>query len=404
MLKKIDIRDLRLGMHIQKFEGSWLSHSFWKTRFVLSEPADLEAIRQSGAVECWIDLDKGLDVATEVVPKPVVTVAQPTPAVAVEAPSVAPPSLKVDMASELERAAATIKRSREKITLLFGEARMGRAVDTQQCVQLVDEIAESVSRNPGALITLARLKTKDNYTYMHSIAVCGLMVSLARQLGQDEVQVREAGFAGLLHDIGKMAMPVDVLNKPGALTDEEFAIMKSHPARGHQILQDSGLVAPAALDVCLHHHEKFDGGGYPFKLAGDQISMLARMGAVCDVYDAVTSTRPYKNAWDPAGSIQRMAQWKGHFDPVVFQAFVKCVGIYPVGSLVRLKSERLAVVAEQSTGTLVSPKVKIFYSIKSKMPIPVETMDLSHRMCNDKILVRESASEWGFPNLDELWQ
>lgn len=404
MLKKIDIRDLRLGMHIQKFEGSWLSHSYWKTRFVLREPADLEAIQRSGAVECWIDLEKGLDVETEVVPKPVVTVVQPRPDVPVKTPNLDPPSVKVDMASELQRAAATIKRSREKITLLFGEARMGRAVDTTQCVQLVDDIAESVNRNPSALISLARLKTKDNYTYMHSVAVCGLMVSLARQLGHDEVQVREAGFAGLLHDIGKMMMPINVLNKPGALTDEEFVVIKSHPARGHSILQDSGLTAIGALDVCLHHHEKIDGSGYPFKLVGDQISLLARMGAVCDVYDAVTSTRAYKSAWDPAGSIQRMAQWKGHFDPAVFQAFVKCVGIYPVGSLVRLKSNRLAVVAEQAQNSLVSPTVKIFFSVKSKMPIPVETLDLSKPHCNDQITGRESASDWGFTHLDELWQ
>ncbi len=403
MLKKITIFQLRLGMYIHSFEGSWLSHPFWKTSFLLSDAADLKAIGRSGIAACWIDLDKGLDVQEEDAPAPVVAAAAHAPE-PVKEPGGAPPPSRCDMASELARAAATIERSRETVTSLFGEARMGRAVDTQQCVQLVDDIADSVSRNPAALISLARLKTRDNYTYMHSIAVCGLMVSLARQLGHDEVRVREAGFAGLLHDIGKMVMPVDVLNKPGALTDEEFAIMKSHPERGHQILQDSGLVAPAALDVCLHHHEKFEGGGYPFKLAGDQISMLARMGAVCDVYDAVTSTRPYKNAWDPAGSIQRMAMWKGHFDPVVFQVFVKCVGIYPVGSLVRLKSDRLAVVAEQGESTLVSPKVKVFYSIKSKMAIPVQTLDLSHRMCNDRILARESAADWGFSNLDELWQ
>lgn len=404
MLKKIDIRDLRLGMHIHGFEGSWLSHPFWKTRFVLSDTADLEAIRRSGVPACWIDLDKGFDIEIEVAPKPVVTAVPTAPDVELKEPSLAPASPKVDLASELQRAAATIERSREKVIVLFGEARMGRAVDTRQCVELVDDIADSVNRNPGALISLARLKTRDNYTYMHSIAVCGLMVSLARQLGQDEVRVREAGFAGLLHDIGKMAMPVAVLNKPGALTDEEFAVMKSHPARGHSILQDSSLAAPAALDVCMHHHEKLDGGGYPFKLAGAQITLLARMGAVCDVYDAITSTRPYKNAWDPAGSIQRMAQWKGHFDPMVFQTFVKCVGIYPVGSLVRLKSDRLAVVAEQAQNSLVSPTVKIFYSLKSKMPIPVETLDLSKPHCNDQIAARESPSDWGFTHLDELWQ
>lgn len=402
MLKKIDIRQLRLGMYIKSFEGSWLSHSFWKTSFLLNDTVDLEAIRQSGIAECWINLDKGLDVAAE--PKLEPAAKQPVPDAPDTGSGVAQVEPTVEMASELQRAAGTIKRSREKIIALFGEARMGRAVDTEQCVELVDDIAGSVNRNPSALISLARLKTRDNYTYMHSIAVCALMVSLARQLGQDEKQVREAGFAGLLHDIGKMVMPVNVLNKPGALTEAEFEIMKSHPGRGHEILLASNLAAPAALDVCLHHHEKMDGAGYPFKLAGDQISLLARMGAVCDVYDAITSTRPYKNAWDPAGSIQRMAQWQGHFDPAVFQSFVKCVGIYPVGSLVRLKSGRLAVVCDQGDGTLLSPKLKVFFSTKSKMPIPVATLDLSNPACQDQIVGRELPSEWNFSNLDELWQ
>ena len=404
MLKKIEISQLRLGMYIQSFEGAWLSHSFWRTRFLLNDDADLLDVRQSGIKACWIDLDKGLDVLTE--PHSPVRVVEPVIETGVElkAPAAAPVVARVEMASELQRAAGTIKRSREKVIELFHEARMGRAVDTEQCVTLVDDIADSVNRNPNALISLARLKTRDNYTYMHSVAVCGLMVSLARQLGQDETQVREAGFAGLLHDIGKMAMPINVLNKPGALTDAEFDVMKSHPLRGHEILQESTLVAPGALDVCLHHHEKINGAGYPYQLSEGQITLLARMGAVCDVYDAITSTRPYKNAWDPGGSIQRMAQWQGHFDPLVFQSFVKCVGIYPVGSLVRLKSGRLAVVCDQGDATLLSPKLKVFFSTKSKMPIPVESLDLSSPNCQDQILAREAPADWGFSNLDELWQ
>lgn len=413
MLKKIPTAQVQLGMYLQSMEGSWLSHPFWKTKFVLREQADLDALRASGVPDVWIDVTLGVDVnavpTEEPELAPVVAVAVAV-AVAVKAPAApvptrAPAPARVSMADEMERAAQIVNRSRQAVTALFGEARLGHAVNVEQCLPLVDELRQSIERNPSALISLARLKTKDDYTYMHSVAVCALMVALSRQLGLSAEQTQLAGFAGLLHDIGKMATPLDILNKAGALSDAEFGVMRLHPERGYQVLKESGGAVPdEVLDVCLRHHEKFDGTGYPGKLKGEQISLMARMGAVCDVYDAITSTRPYKAAWDPAGSIQRMAQWTGQFDPAVFQAFVKCVGIYPVGTLVKLQSGRLAVVLEQNQASLVAPRVKVFFSTKSKMPIPLLTLDLSRSDANDRIAGRELAADWGFTNLDELWR
>ena len=270
--------------------------------------------------------------------------------------------------------------------------------------KLVEEITQSVLRNPGALINLALLKTADDYTYMHSVAVCALMASLARQLGLNEQEIREAGMAGLLHDLGKAVMPMQILNKPGKLTDDEFRTIKNHPVEGHRILLEGKSASDIVLDVCLHHHEKIDGSGYPNKLAGDQISLYAKMGAVCDVYDAITSNRPYRKGWDPAESIQKMSQWcTGHFDEHVFQAFVKSVGIYPVGSLVKLGSGRLAVVLEQSEKSLLAPRIKVFFSTKSQTYIVPEVLDLSHPGVTEKIVGREDAVTWGIKNIDELW-
>ncbi|MGM9515942.1 HD-GYP domain-containing protein [Roseateles sp. DB2] len=410
MLKRIPTQQVRLGMFLQSMEGSWLSHPFWKTKFVLREQSEVEALLKSGVVAVWIDVEKGLD-TQEVEPLQMPTLppeparpqeAQPVAAPA-PAPVPAPPGARASLHDEMGRAAQIVSRSRAAVINLFGEARLGKAIDAEQCLPLVEEVANSVSRNPSALISLARLKTKDDYTYMHSVAVCALMVSLSRHMGLDEAQMREAGLAGLLHDVGKMAMPIDVLNKPGQLTDDEFAVMRSHPVRGYEMLLEGGAVPSSALDVCLHHHEKIDGSGYPKKLKGEEISLLSRMGAVCDVYDAITSTRPYKNAWDPAGSIQRMAQWTGHFDPVVFQAFVKSVGIYPVGTLVKLHSGRLAVVVEQSPVRLTAPLVRVFFSTKSQLPIPTELVNLDLPSATDRIVSRENPSDWGFKHLDELW-
>jgi putative nucleotidyltransferase with HDIG domain len=404
MLKKIKVSQLTVGMHLKEFCGSWMEHPFWRTSFVISDPKDLEAILSSSIKEVWIDSAKGLDVLPG---ESAVSVAESEADVDAELSRAAEGSREtapVSASVEFKRAAKICAQSKSAVTSMFNEARMGQAVNTAGAQKLVEEISDSVSRNPGALISLARLKTADDYTYMHSVAVCALMIALAKQLGLDDQQTRSAGIAGLLHDLGKALMPMDVLNKPGKLTDEEFSIIKKHPEEGHKLLLSSTGADEIALDVVLHHHEKTDGSGYPKGLKDSDISLLAKMGAVCDVYDAITSNRPYKAGWDPAESLRRMAEWtKGHFDHSVFQAFVKSVGIYPIGSLVKLDSGRLGLVIEQGVNSLLTPCVKVFYSTNSKSRIPPQIIDLSHADCKDKIANREEPGKWNFPDLNELW-
>ncbi len=403
VLKRIATADLQLGMYVQEFCGSWMDHPFFRAKFVVKTEKDLQRIRSSEIAEVWIDTSKGKDVA-EHLPSRTVAEVEAEIDERLAAAERKPPLRPTSLEDEVARAAELCARSKEAVVSMFGDARMGKAIDVENAQGLVEEIADSVLRCPNALISLARLKSADEYTYMHSVAVCALMIALARQLGLAEAQVREAGMAGLLHDIGKMAVPMDVLNKPGKLTDSEFEQVRSHPEAGAQILLHSGQVSALVLDVCLHHHEKVDGTGYPHRLQSDQISLLAKMGAVCDVYDAITSDRPYKRGWDPAESIRRMAEWsKSHFDEAVFQAFVKSIGIYPTGSLVRLDSGRLGVVLEQHPKSLTMPRVKVFYSVRMKAAIPVEVIDLAKLAGRDKIVARESSADWPFKNLDELW-
>ena len=404
MLKKISVNQLTMGMHLKEFCGSWMDHPFWRTGFVITNEKDLVAIRASAIKEVWIDSGKGSDVATGEAPVAEVEseaqVQADVQAVTARQKDVAPVTASVEFA----RAAKICAQSKRAVISMFEEARMGKAVDTGEAQQLVEEITDSVSRNPGALISLARLKTADDYTYMHSVAVCAMMVALSKQLGLDEEQTRLAGISGLMHDLGKAAMPMDVLNKPGKLTEAEFAIIKRHPEEGHRLLLTGSDVDPMVLDVCLHHHEKTDGSGYPKGLKDEEISLYAKMGAVCDVYDAITSNRPYKAGWDPAESLRRMAEWsKGHFDIRVFQAFVKSLGIYPIGSLVKLSSGKLAVVIEQTGKSLTTPTVKVFFSTKSNLRLTPEILDLSKPDVGEKIVSREDPAKWKFSDLNELW-
>jgi len=396
MLKKIPVEQLRLGMHLQAFCGAWLDHPFWRTKFVLADIEDLALIRESVIREVWIDISKGIDCEAASAP------GTPEPVTAEEIPP-EPPIVqeKASFTDEMKRASKIVAKGKEAVVSMFQEARMGKAIEAEAAAPLVEEISNSVMRNPGALISLARLKTADDYTFMHSVAVCALMIALARQLDLDEQQVREAGMAGLLHDLGKAMIPPEVLNKPGKLTDEEFDLVKTHPAEGHKLLLEGRGVSDMVRDVCLHHHEKIDGSGYPKGLNGDTMSLYAKMGAVCDVYDAVTSNRPYKAGWDPAESIKRMAEWTGHFDPGVFQAFVKSLGIYPIGSVVKLASGKLGVVIEQGEQSLLKPKIKVFFSTKSQAYIKPEIVDLARSP--EKIAGREDAGKCGIKDIDQYW-
>ena len=392
MRKKITVNELRLGMFIDKLDGNWLQHPFWKTSFKLENPKNITALKESAVTHVWIDISKGLDVAKKDSGKSEEPLADEENTAAKE--TVNTVALKEEMAAAKE----TLAKAKQATMEMLQEARMGNSVTAKDVAPIVDEISQSVSRNSNAMLTVTRMKSKDDYTYLHSVAVCALMIALGKQINY-QGDFHSLGMAGLLHDVGKMAIPDEVLNKPGKLTDEEFDIVKNHPVSGWEILKNSDDVDEIALDVCLHHHERVDGKGYPDKLSGDKLSLVARMAAVCDVYDAITSNRCYKDGWAPADALKKMAEWKdGHFDEQIFQAFVKTVGIYPSGTLVKLKSNRLAVVMEQGHGTLLKPVIKIFYSCSHKAPIPNKVINLS--ASNEVIDCIESAEDWDLKQED----
>ena len=398
MHKQINVVQLRQGMYLESLPGSWLTSPFWKTSRLLDSAEEVALVRKSGVKHAVIDTAKGLDVAVEEVSVPATMALAPAP------PTPKPAPAKVSVEQELKVAAQIIARSKGAVTAMFNDVRMGKAVDLTVSEMVIDDISASIARNTTALVSLVRLKNQHDYTYMHSIAVCALMIALARQMNLPGESVREAGAAGLLHDIGKMAVPLSILNKPGKLSDEEFNTVRQHPRAGHDLLMQAGAVGEIAMDVCLHHHEKMDGSGYPHRLKGEQISLYARMGAICDVYDAVTSDRAYKLGWPAAEAIRKMASWcDTHFDAQLFRAFVKSVGIYPVGTLVRLSSGRLGVVIEQSETSLLTPRVRIFFSSKSNTHLTPVVVDLGLPGEREQIVKSEDPAQWNFTDLNRYW-
>lgn len=401
MLKTIHIQELRLGMFVQQLQGAWFDHPFWRSSFLLKDQSDLNKLLTSNVEHVLIDTEKSLVATTErnVTDKPV----NDAMAELRKRDIGKPRAQHLSAAEEHQTAMKLINASKASVRRMFNEARMGKAMNAEEALPLVKDILASIDRSHNAITSLVRLKGKDEYTYMHSVAVCVLMIALARELGLSDEQTLQAGVAGLYHDIGKMAIPEEILSKPASLSEDEFGVMRKHAEFGHAILSRSKQIDAICLDVCLHHHEKIDGTGYPHKMKGNEISLFAKMGAVCDVYDAITSNRPYKAGWEPSVSLQRMAQWTGHFDPDILNAFVKCVGIYPIGSMVKLKSGRLAVVIDQSRNSLLTPVVKVFFSTKSNMRLEPQVIHLAKIAGQDEIVGHEDPRIWGIHDLHTMW-
>lgn len=225
---------------------------------------------------------------------------------------------------------------------------------------------------------MARIKNRDAYTAEHCLRVAILSVAFARFLGLPEDDLEVAGMCGLLHDIGKLRIPDDILNKPGPLTPQEYAVMQEHTTRGHKLLKKGPGLDPIISDVTLHHHERIDGRGYPQQLARNgQISRFARLIAIVDAYDAMTSDRCYRDGMSPADAARILYKNRGQqFDADMVEAFIRMIGVYPPGSLVELNTGEVALVISTHPGRKLKPKVEILLD-DNKHPITPRIMDLS---------------------------
>ena len=400
MLKKVDASQLKVGMYIHDLSCDWMTHPFVRNRFLIGSPVEIRKIIDAGIHDVVIDSAKGLDVEDA----PTLAEAQAATEKALAAIATAPVAVtRVSLGEELGRAAAIRSQAAGLVRSVMRDARLGKAVELDQVSPMVEKITASILRNPGALVGLLRIKTKDDYTFLHSVSVCTLLVAFCRSRGIDADTTHEAGLGGLLHDTGKALVPDMILNKPGPLTELEFDIVRRHPLDGYDILRKTPEIGPIPLDITLHHHERRDGSGYPDKLGEGKIAELTQMASIVDVYDAITADRSYHKGLSAADAVRKIYEWsKFHFNPQYVQEFMRCVGIYPVGTMVMLESGRLAVVVEPHETNLLAPKVNVFFNARKNVYIKPEMVDLARGLGfggGDRIVGHESPHKW---NIDPM--
>ena len=393
-IKKIPVEQLRPGMYIHDINCSWLDHPFATGSFAVHDEKRIGEIRDLGIHDVYIDISRGADVASGISAEEVrQEIDERMADIAGEATiKIAPASLD----SEVTRARRLHSDANRIVRNMVQDLRLGKQIEMEQVHPLVENMVDSIFRNQDALLPLARLKDHDNDTFQHSVSVCALLVSFGRSLGLERSILKELGVGGLLHDVGKAKVPDAILNKPAKLTEAEFTRMKTHVVQSILILHNTPGVSRIALDVAGQHHERFDGSGYPNQLRGEAITLYGRMGAIVDVYDAITSDRVYHQGMPPTAALGRLLEWSSyHFDPALVKAFVKNLGIYPTGSLVRMESGRLGVVLEQNSENMMKPRVNVIYHAEYRRYLQPEIIDLARSDSKDRITSHEDYATWG---------
>ncbi len=378
MVVKIGVNDLTVGMYVVDTGLSWMEHPYLYSREGrIDSEKHLTALKKEGYAEAFIDAEKsGLDNAMA---KRLSGGALLTEAFAGKSPRSpeSAPGIAVPMERELPAAKKVYEDSLSFAKDFIHKAYLEKNVDVERSEEFVDDVISSVVRNREALTGLCKLRVYDEYTYTHSINVTVMATAFGQFLGLPEAELRPLGLAALFHDVGKANIPIEVLNKPGRLDAREFTVMKRHPLESYSILKDKGALKSQVLLAIVEHHEKYDGSGYPRGLRGEDISMFARIISLADVYDALTSDRVYRKGIPPSNALGIMyGMREKDFHPTMVERFIKCLGVYPVGSFVRLSDSRHGLVWSSNALAPLFPTVKAIFD-GTLRPIPVEYVDLS---------------------------
>ncbi len=285
---------------------------------------------------------------------------------------------KAKISAEVKQAKAIFDESKNIQKSLFSQALSGADLDLTPVIGVCNKSIDAIFNNPDSLACIVNIREKDEYLLEHSVAVSVYITLFARYLELDRGIIEQLSIGAFLHDIGKTMISDEILNKPGKLTDKEFVVMKTHANHSIDIIKEIPDVSALSLEVAALHHEKLDGTGYPFQVKGENISRYGRMIAICDIFDALTATRVYKKGFShpKAFAILRDLAQKNHLDTALVDQFIRCIGVFPIGSLVKLASNKLAMIEERNDSNPTKPKVRSFYSVTVNEFVDTENIDL----------------------------
>ena len=376
-LKKIKIEELKIGMFIEDLDRPWFKHPFLTNKKRITSREQIEKLEAYGILEVYIDPKKGLDFPQDLtIPEePAFSSEEIVGRIEEKQDTSQPPSLPEEIPLEKELGSARIvqQEAHTIIREVMQDVRLGKNVESEKVKVVVSRMIESIFRNRDALASLTRIKEYDDYTFVHSINVCILCLTLGRHLNFHAEELQQIGIGALLHDAGKMKVPLQILNKPGRVTEEEFFEIKKHPLYSVEVLEKAGGIPEASKQIALQHHERYNGRGYPYNLQGEDISKFGQISAIVDVYDAITSDRVYKKALSPYEGMQKIYEWaKIDFNQTLVERFIQCMGIYPVGTFTLLDTGEMGIVSSINHGKLLRPNIHLIYqNFKNRYPQPM---------------------------------
>jgi len=386
MLRKVDVVNLRTGMYVAELDRPWVESPFLFQGFIIESEEDLAKLRES-CKYVYVDDMKSPQLADN-------RLIRRTPGGTHSTVVGFSQAEKTAFTTDIKQTAQTRAKASADVSRVLNDVRMGKSLDTQESKLVVETLVDNISHNPNSMLWLTNLRQKHERTANHCLNVSILAIAFGRHLGMGEDELNKLGLGAMLHDVGKMRIPPQILDKPGNFTEEERLVVRKHPNDGYGVLKLSKQLPPEVLDIVLHHHERVNGRGYPDGLSGDAVSLSARIVGLVDAYDNLTGDSLYRAVKTPGEALRVLrSDGANEYGRELVQEFIRCLGIYPVGSVVQLQSGAVAMVVSSNLTSRLKPVILLLRDEDGENMRPRTLLNLSS-LSDDKL-----ADKWGIKGM-----